>query len=79
MSSTVKDCLGNDLNEGDIVAVVMERPVIFKIASIEKGGYTLTVGGPAHPDAVRITCDLTIRTTPGAPLTQLVKVVRPTQ
>jgi hypothetical protein len=35
----MKDALGNDLHEGDLVAVQLDRPLVYgRIAKIEEGG-----------------------------------------
>lgn len=74
-SSPPKDCLGNELHEGDIVHIETGRPLIMRVMKLVHGGVATPQG--ITPGAIVVGVTLTLTFVPGAPLAQLVKVVSP--
>jgi hypothetical protein len=71
------DCLGNVLDEDNIVTVVAPFPLLFKVVACDRGGlHTANGMTPAH---LRLVCDINLRKPPGLPFVEVVRVIQPDQ
>lgn len=69
----MKDAVGNELKLGDLVALQLERPLIYgRVAAITEGGMIVAVKGgkqpEIHPSTVVISSNHTIQVDPRTPL-----------
>jgi hypothetical protein len=71
------DCVGNEISKDDWITLQAPFPIVWKVIAVENGGLHTPQG--VTPAVVRITCDLTLRTTPGLPFMQLLRAVEPSQ
>lgn len=77
----MKDATGNELKVGDLVALQLERPLIFgRVQEIYEGGRIVGVKGgekaELHPSRVVITSNHTIEVHPNTPLIGAVLCLR---
>lgn len=69
----MRDAVGNDLKVGDLVALSLDRPLIFgRVVSLEEGGMIVAMKGgnkpEVRPSRVVVTSNHTIDADPRAPL-----------
>jgi hypothetical protein len=74
-SKPPKDCVGNELHEGDVVTLHIDRPLIFLVSKIDNGGIQTPQG--ITPGRIVLGVNLTLHYAPGMPLLQVVRVVNP--
>jgi hypothetical protein len=76
MSKEVRDMLGNELKEGDLVAVNVCSPFIFIVRKISPGGLQDALGRET-PIVITVEAELTMSASPGIPVPNVVKVAKP--
>lgn len=69
----MKDAVGNELREGDLVALQLERPLIFgRVTSIERGGIITGIRGKGEaeirPDRIVIVSSHPLAVDPRLPV-----------
>lgn len=74
-SQPPKDALGNDLHEGDIITLVSDKPIFFRVMKVDNGGIQTPQG--ITPGVVVVGVTLTIRLVPGASILNVARVVSP--
>jgi hypothetical protein len=74
-SQPPKDALGNELREGDVVTLVTDKPLFFRVMKIDNGGISTPQG--MTPAVVVLGVTLTLRMVPGVPILNVAKVVAP--
>jgi hypothetical protein len=70
-----KDALGNELHEADIVTLVTDKPLFFRVMKIDNGGIQTPQG--MTPAVVVLGVTLTLRLVPGVAILNVAKVVAP--
>ncbi len=70
-----KDTLGNDLFEGAIVTLTIDKPLICRVMKMQQGGVHTPQG--VTPGILLVGVQLTIQFVPGVPLLNIVRVVSP--
>jgi len=71
----IRDSVGNELLNGDLVTVLFNRPPVFRVIAAQTGGIA-TPNGPT-PATVRLICDITVGCRSGDWMGSLLKVVNP--
>ena len=76
----MKDAVGNDLKVGDLVALSLDRPMVFgRVASISEGGMIVGIKGgkpELHMSRVVVASNHTIEVDPRAPIIGSVLALR---
>ena len=71
------DAVGNELHEGDLVALVTGKQLVGKVVAVQSGGLHTNQG--ITPSRVRIVLDINFGCMPGMTMGEVVKIVNPGQ
>ena len=70
-----KDSLGNELHVGDLVTLVTNRPVPYRVLKVENGGIQTPQG--VTPGMIAIGTTVTLGTIPGGQIVEVARLVSP--